>query len=107
MAASGGVPARVCPHCARIAYASEDRCPYCGRGYRRHPLLGVAALLLVTALVVLGGVAAMFLAFATELQDQLDAQVSRVQRDLDRNLGDLQRQVRDELQRRLPGSTFP
>ena len=58
----GAPPQRVCPHCATLAYSAESHCPFCGRAYKRRIVLPVAALLLVTAAVVLGGVALMFVA---------------------------------------------
>jgi hypothetical protein len=96
---------RVCPHCARISYDSGRHCPYCGRAFRRSILLPVAALLTAFALVVLGGMYAMLVAFGNELDDQLDREVQRVERELDRNFDGIQRDVRDELDRRLPEPT--
>jgi sensor domain CHASE-containing protein len=68
-------------------------------------LLPVAAMLTVFALVVLGGVYAMLVAFGTEMEDQLDREVQRVERELDRNFDGIQRDVREELDRRLPEPT--
>jgi hypothetical protein len=96
---------RVCPRCARISYDSGRRCPYCGRSFRRSLLLPVAAMLTVFALVVLGGMYAMLVAFGTEMEDQLDREVQRVERELDRNFDGIQRDVREELDRRLPEPT--
>jgi hypothetical protein len=96
---------RVCPYCARISYDSGRRCPYCGRSFRRSLLLPVATMLTVFALVVLGGVYAMLVAFGTEMEDQLDREVHRVERELDRNFDGIQRDVREELDRRLPQPT--
>lgn len=62
----------------------------------------VAAMLLVTAVVVLGGVAAMLVAFGNAVDDTLDTQVTRVQRDLGGQFDDVREQVRSELDRRLP-----
>lgn len=99
---SSATPQRVCPHCSTLAYSAERRCPYCRRSYRRHPLLVVAAMLLVTAAVVLGGVASMLLAFADELDSQLDRQVRTVQDDFGQDVRGLSRDLRRELDRRLP-----
>jgi predicted PurR-regulated permease PerM len=96
---------RVCPHCARISYDSGRRCPYCGRGFRRSVVVRIAALLTLFALVVLGGVYVMLVAFGNELDDQLDREVQRVERELDRNFDGIQRDVREELDRRLPEPT--
>ena len=74
---------RVCPHCARISYDSGRRCPYCGRGYRRSVVLPIATMLTVFAVIVLGGVYLMLVAFGTEMDDTLDSEVQRVERELD------------------------
>ena len=96
---------RVCPHCARISYEDGRRCPYCGRSFRRSGLLPIAAMLTVWAVVVLGGVAAMFVVAGREVDEQLDREVERVERELDRNFSTIQRDVREELDRRLPEPT--
>jgi len=93
---------RVCPHCARISFEDGRRCPYCGRSFRRSGLLPIAAMLTVFAAIVLGGTALMLLAAGREAEDRLDREVRRVERELDRNFGSIQRDVRDELDRRLP-----
>jgi len=95
-------PQRVCPHCATLAYSAERRCPYCRRSYRRHPLVGVAAMLLVTAAAVLGGVAYMLTAFGDELDSELNRQVRTVQDDFGGDVRGLRRDIRRELDRRLP-----
>jgi len=98
---------RVCPHCARISYATGRQCPYCGRGFRRSVIPAVAGLLTVFAAVVLGGVFLMLVAFGNELDRQLDREVERVERELERNFDRIQRDVREELDRRLPGTGPP
>ena len=97
------VPARqrLCPHCHSFAQTADDRCPYCRRRYRRHTLAAVAAVAAVTAAVVLGGVALMLASFGGTLEDELDNQVSTVQRDFDRDVQDLQRRIERELDERL------
>ena len=95
----------MCPHCARISYDSGRRCPYCGRSFRRSIVLPVAALLTVFALVILGGTLAMLVAFGNELDGQLDREVQRVERQLESNFDGIQRDVREELDRRLPEPT--
>ena len=93
---------RVCPHCARISYDGGRRCPYCGRGFRRSVVLPIAALLTVFAVIVLGGMYAMLVVAGEELDEQLDREVSRVEREMERNFDGIQRDVREELDRRLP-----
>jgi hypothetical protein len=96
---------RVCPHCARISYDSGRRCPYCGRSFRRSLVLPVAAMLTVFALVVLGGMFALLVAFGNEMDEQLDREVTRVERELESNFDGIQEDVREELDRRLPEPT--
>ncbi len=93
---------RVCPHCARISYADGRECPYCGRSFRRSGLWPIAAMLAVFAVVVLGGVALMFVAAGREVDRQLDSEVERVERELEQDFDTIRRDVRRELERRLP-----
>ncbi len=95
-------PQRACPHCARISRATGSRCPYCGRSSRRRVLPAVAAMLALTAAVVLGGVLLMLVAFGRELESELDTQVERVERQFDRDVSGIRRDLREELDRRLP-----
>ncbi|HEX8102473.1 MAG TPA: hypothetical protein VF533_07675 [Solirubrobacteraceae bacterium] len=108
-APSAATPQRVCPRCATVAFTAAARCPYCGGSYRRRPLGAVAAMLAVTAAVVLGGVYLMLVQFGDTLDSELDDQVETVQRDFDRQLRGLQREIREELDRRFPatGTTTP
>ena len=97
---------RVCPHCARISYESGARCPYCGRSFqRRSGLAGTAFLLLLFAVVVLGGTFAMLVVAGREADRKLDREVNRVERNLDGQFNQVQRDVRSELDRRLPAPT--
>ncbi len=108
MATTPETPQRVCPHCATLAYTTERRCPYCRRSYRRHPLMAVAVMLLITAAAVLGGVYAMLGVFGDELDSELDRQVRTVQGDFERDVAGLERSIRRELDRRLPeGAAIP
>jgi hypothetical protein len=97
---------RVCPTCARISYESGARCPYCGGPFRRgRGLAGMALLLLLFAVVVLGGVLLMLIEAGNELDRRLDREVDRVERNLDDQFNEVQRDVRSELDRRLPEET--
>jgi Uncharacterised protein family UPF0547 len=100
---------RVCPSCARIAHTDARRCPFCGHGYRRRTLAWVAVMLVVFAVGILGGVAAMLAAFGDRLETELDTRVTTVQRELDQSVGQIGDDVRGELDRRLPqtGSATP
>jgi hypothetical protein len=97
---------RVCPHCARISFESGARCPYCGSSFRRgNGLLGMAFLLLLFAVVVLGGMFLMLVAAGNEADRKLDREVNRVERNLDGQFDQIQQDVREELDRRLPEET--
>ncbi len=107
MSVTKPAPQRVCPHCSTLAATAEAHCPWCGRAYRRRTLPGVAALLAVAVLVTLAAVGAMLLAFAAELDAQLDDAVTTVQRDLDRDVRGIERSLTDALDERLPGIPTP
>jgi hypothetical protein len=97
---------RVCPHCARISFESGARCPYCGSSFRRgNGLLGMAFLLFLFAVVVLGGMFVMLVAAGNEADRKVDREVNRVERNLDGQFDQIQQDVREELDRRLPEET--
>jgi hypothetical protein len=56
----------------------------------------------VFAVVVLGGVALMFVAAGREVDRQLDSEVERVERELEQDFDTIRLDVRRELDRRLP-----
>jgi hypothetical protein len=103
----GAPPQRVCPHCATLAYSAESHCPFCGRSYKRHVLPGVAALLLVTAALILGGVYLMLVAAGDEFDRRVDRQVDGVQEQFGRDVDRLDRRIQRELDRRLPATPTP
>jgi hypothetical protein len=92
----------VCPRCSTLAYTGDRHCPWCGASYKRRAWPGLLVLLLLQTALVLGGVAAMFLVAGAEAERKLDDEVSRVERDIDASFDDVQRSVREELDRRLP-----
>jgi RNA polymerase subunit RPABC4/transcription elongation factor Spt4 len=98
---------KLCPRCSTLAHTAARRCPWCGSGYTRRVWPGLIALLLVQSALLLGGVAYMLTVFGDELDSQLDSQVERVERDLDESFDDVQRSVREELDRRLPEEPAP
>ena len=100
--APGEAVQKLCPRCSTLAYTGDGRCPWCGGSYRRRVWPGLVALLLVQTALVLGGTAVMFTVVGDEVDRQLDEQVDRVERDLDRSFEDVRQSVRDELDRRLP-----
>lgn len=101
---TAATPQRVCPHCSTVAYTGGGRCPYCRRSYRRRTLPAVAAMLLLTAAVILGGVSYLLMEFGRQLDSELDRQVRAVQRDFSRDVEGLERGIRRELDRRLPSA---
>jgi hypothetical protein len=96
---------RVCPHCARISFESGARCPYCGSSFARRGLFALAALLTVFAVVVLGGIALMLVAFGNEFDRRIDREVDRVHREFQTDFDGIREEVREELDRRLPEPT--
>jgi hypothetical protein len=93
---------RVCPRCGAVANTADRNCPWCGGSYSRRiwPALLVTAL--VSIAVTLGGTAYMLSIFGDELRGTLDDEVEQVQSDLDTSFDDVRKDVRDELDRRLP-----
>ena len=100
-------PQRVCPHCARVAYATERRCPYCRRRYRRRTLPAIAGMLLVFAAVILGGVYFMLVSAGDRIADRVVEQVEGAQREFDRSLDDFERRMQQELERRAGEAPTP
>jgi hypothetical protein len=97
---------RVCPHCARISFESGARCPYCGHSFKRGSgLVAMAFLLFLFAVVVLGGMLLMLVAAGNEADNKLDREVSRVERNLNDQFDQIQGNVREELDKRLPEAT--
>lgn len=70
-------------------------------------LAGVAVMLVLFAVVILGGVYYMLTQFGDELDSELDSQVRTVQRDFDRDVGRLERQIERQLDERLPPVVSP
>ena len=68
-------------------------------------LTGVAVMLVLFAVVILGGVWYMLTVFGDELDSELDSQVRTVQRDFDGDVRRLQRDIERELDERLPPVT--
>ena len=80
-----------------------DACPTCGARHGGRRVLPAALLAsLLSAVLVLGGVYLMLQSFGDALDSELDDQVTRVERNLDRDFARLQRQFRRELDARFP-----
>lgn len=65
----------------------------------------MAFLLFLFAVVVLGGMFLMLVAAGNEADRKLDREVNRVERNLDGQFDQIQQDVREELDRRLPEKT--
>ena len=77
-------------------------CPWCGRSYKRRAWPALLALLVVQTALILGGVAYMLVVAADEAESKLEDEVSRVERDVDASFEQVERGVREELDRRVP-----
>ena len=93
---------KLCPSCSTLAYTGDRRCPWCGAGYKRRLWPALLAVALVETALVLGGLAYMLALAGDELDSRLDDRVDRVQREFDGSLDNVRRDVRRELDRRLP-----
>ena len=100
--APGEAVQKVCPRCSTLAYTGDRHCPWCGGGYKRRRWPALLALLVVQTVLVLGGVAYMLTVAGEEVDDKLDDEVSRVESRLDASFDEVERTVREELDRRLP-----
>jgi RNA polymerase subunit RPABC4/transcription elongation factor Spt4 len=100
--APGEAVQKVCPRCSTVAYTGDRHCPWCGGSYKRRLWPALMALLLVQTALVLGGVTYLGTVAGDELDERLDDEVTRVERDIDRSFVDVERAVREELDRRLP-----
>ena len=100
--APGEAVQKVCPRCSTLAYTGNRHCPWCGGSYKRRLWPALLALLVIQSALILGGLAYLGTVAADELDERLDEEVARVERDLDRSFEDVRRSVRQELDRRLP-----
>ena len=93
------------PAAARSRSPATAAAPGAARATAGAPGRGCVAVMLVQVALTLGGVAYMLTVFGDELDATLDDQVSEVQRDLDGSFEEVERSVREELDRRLPEPT--
>jgi RNA polymerase subunit RPABC4/transcription elongation factor Spt4 len=100
--APGEAVQKVCPRCSTLAYTGDRHCPWCGGSYKRRLWPALLALLVVQSALILGGLAYLGTVAADELDERLDDEVTRVERDIDRSFEDVRRSFRRELDRRLP-----
>ena len=94
-------PQRVCPECARISWATGPRCPYCTARFRSARGIRPWQLALA-AVIVLLGVAAMFLIAGRILENRIDDRIEEVNRDFDASLNRFRDDVQKELNSRVP-----
>jgi len=73
--------------------------------FRRRGLLGFALIMALFAVVVLGGTALMLIAAGNEFDRRINSEVENVHREFQSDFDDIQHNVRDELDRRLPEPT--
>jgi hypothetical protein len=100
--APGEAVQKLCPRCSTLAYTSDRRCPWCGRSYTRRLVPALAALLLVQTALLLGGMAYLAVVAGDEVDTRIDREVTRFERDLDTSFDRVRREVRQELDARLP-----
>ncbi len=103
---AAAVPQRLCPHCASVATTAGRECPWCGRSYRRRTVAAVAALLAVQTLLVAAVLIAALAATGSAVRTEVEDETAVIRRDIDRQVEDIstdvRRQLREELDRRLP-----
>jgi hypothetical protein len=100
---------RVCPRCSTLAQTDAPTCPVCGASYRRRsPVPALAAVLLVHAALVVGGVVLALAILGREVDRRVDDSVRQVRTEIrdevDAVVVDVRRQLRRELDRRLPAN---
>src|SRR4051812_34654121 len=92
----GAPPQRVCPHCARLSWATGPQCPYCTGRFRRANV--TPPMLFGTAAVVLILIALMLLLAMNQLSNELDSRVDEVNKELDANFDQIRKDVQTQLQ---------
>jgi RNA polymerase subunit RPABC4/transcription elongation factor Spt4 len=100
--APGEAVQKVCPRCSTLAYTGDRHCPWCGGSYKRRLWPALLVLLVVQSALIFGVLAYVGTVAADEFDERLDDEVTRVERDIDRSVEDVQQGVREELDRRLP-----
>ena len=100
--APGEAVQKVCPRCSTLAYTGDRHCPWCGGSYKRRLWPALLVLLVVQTFLFAGAAAYGGTIAADAFDERIDDEVGQVQRDIDRSFLDVQRSVREELDRRLP-----
>ena len=102
--APGEAVQKLCPHCSTLSFTGAQHCPGCGRGFTRRLWPALVLTGLITAALTLGGTTLLLIRTGEELDSTLDDEVTRVERDLDRNFEEIRQSVREELDARLPAA---
>jgi len=100
--APGEAVQKLCPRCSTLAYTGDRHCPWCGGGYKRRLWPALLVAVLVQSALIVAGLAYVGSLAADEFDTRLDREVSRVERNLDRQFERVDASVREELDRRLP-----
>src|SRR4051794_9478197 len=100
--APGEAVQKLCPRCSTLAYTGDRRCPWCGGSYSRRGVPPIAALLLLQTALLVAGIVYVGVVVGDQVNTRIDREVGRVQTDLAASFDDVRRQVRRELDRRLP-----
>ncbi len=70
----GAAPQKICPHCSAVAQTTANRCPTCGKKYKKRTLLKVVAGLLLLGAVLMVGCVALIGGAVDEVDKELDRQ---------------------------------
>jgi hypothetical protein len=93
----GAPPQRVCPKCARISWATGQRCPYCRARFRRQSTETIAWMLALAVVVTLAGVAAMLLIAGQHFKDELNDRSAQLEQHFDAQLTRIQQSVQSQI----------
>jgi hypothetical protein len=93
----GAPPQRVCPKCARISWATGQRCPYCRARFRRQSTATIAWMLALAVVVTLAGVAAMLLIAGQHFKDELNDRSTQLEQHFDAQLTRIQQSVQSQI----------
>jgi hypothetical protein len=103
----GAPPQRVCPRCARISWATGQRCPYCRGRFRRQSTATIAWMLALAVVVTLAGVAVMLLIAGQRFQDELDDRSASLEQHFDSQLNRIQQSVQSQINAQPTATPFP
>lgn len=67
-------PQKACPHCSAVSQTLDERCPNCGKKFKKRTLLKVLVAIAVVGMLFIAGCAALIGGAATEIDEELDKQ---------------------------------